>query len=343
MTGQRGHPPQLIIRADAGGPVGFGHVKRAMALARVLNEHHALTVRFAVRENDDARALVRGAGFEFVGPTCPDTDASEEAYLLSIARAHPGALLVLDHPHAFDTGAMAEARRTSKVVVVQGEYEAAWSSDLQIFPAGHHPDPVVERCRRRGPHACLEGLPYVMLSDDALTASVLDAEPFIALAAGGSDPAALLPLWASWLALEPVSLPVLVLRGAGAAYPPLDAGDDVAVRMVPFQHPLLFAATLAVTAFGVTAYELIYQGVPTITAGHSARSTEVSDRFAARHGMTTSLGDGRSVGPVRFADVIETALGAAGRRRIPRSTRGIDGLGTQRVAAAISRLAKEAA
>lgn len=343
MSERRAGHRHLVLRADGGGRFGLGHVKRALALARELREHHTVTVRFAVRGDDAARALVRRASFELIEAALPTWDASEESYLLSIAKGHPGAVLVLDHPHAFEPHALSEARRTSRVVVIQGEYEAAWSSDLQVFPAGHHDDAVVERCRQRGSRACLEGLPYVMLSEEATATDALVAAPFVALVAGGSDPGELLPLWASWLTLQPVSLPVLAMRGAGAGYPPLEEHEDARVRMVPFQHPLLFAATLAVTAFGVTAYELLYRGVPTLTAGHSARSTEVSDRFAARHGLTTSLGDGRTIGAERFAHAIEVALGATGLRQRPRAASGIDGLGTQRVAAAIARLFQEAA
>src|SRR5471032_1340130 len=48
-----------LIRCDGGGPFGYGHVKRMVALARALRDCESIGVAFALHGSDDAAAIIR--------------------------------------------------------------------------------------------------------------------------------------------------------------------------------------------------------------------------------------------------------------------------------------------
>ncbi len=344
-VGQR-RAPTVVIRVDGGGRVGYGHLMRMLGLALTLRTRHRAVVHFAIRGDAACMALVDRHGFERV--TMSDQayrEASEDAILIAVARRYPRAVLVVDHPFAFSADAFSTVRKSVSLAVVQSEYEAAWSCDLMVFPAGHHSDDVLRRCARRARagRPCLAGLDFVMLAEQALRARATERPPFVALAAGGSDPFGLLPRWRSLLENAEVGLPIVALAGSGSQHPiDAPASTSSTIQTLPFRHDLLFSARLAVVAFGVTAYELVYRRIPTLTAGHSARATDVSDRFAARYGATRSIGDGRTIDRERLVAAVRAALDPSALSEVRQRQAGlIDGQGTERVADAIVALSRE--
>jgi len=345
--------PEVLIRVDGGGRFGFGHLTRSLALARALRDRHGATVRFATRDDAATRSMIAAVGFDTVildpapeaAAVAASSAPSEDRTLSNLVESLRPRVLIVDHPHVYDPATFEHVRSCSRLVVVQAEHEAAWLGDLLVFPAGHHTDEVLERCASRDRTTgtrCLAGMAYVMLADEARDAEVVPGPPYVVLAAGGSDPHALLERWCRWLSDADVGVPVMALTGAAA----VDTGTLVArksdrVTVRPFTHQRLFSAHLAVVAFGVTAYELVHRGVPTLTAGHSDRTTEVSERFASRYRCTRHIGDGRSLGSEAFVAHVRDALRPSVRESMLDRQRGlVDGQGTARVADAIATLAQ---
>src|SRR5262249_28968427 len=52
-----------LIGCEGGGPFGYGHVKRMVALARALRDREGIGAVFAVNGTDDALEPIRRAGF----------------------------------------------------------------------------------------------------------------------------------------------------------------------------------------------------------------------------------------------------------------------------------------
>ncbi len=142
--------------------------------------------------------------------------------------------------------------------------------------------------------------------------------------------------------LEPVEVDLVL----GPAYPFVEATRELAAgsRHRVDVHapaldmlPLYRRARLALAAGGITQYELLGQGVPTVSVPHVAREKVESDAFAARGAVVTF-----SVGELRAGGAVVGELGRLWRdedRRRDLAEAGralVDGRGAARVLDAVT-------
>jgi spore coat polysaccharide biosynthesis predicted glycosyltransferase SpsG len=62
------------------------------------------------------------------------------------------------------------------------------------------------------------------------------------------------------------------------------------VRIFPYSPERLIGAGIAVCTFGVTTYELMFLGIPSLVIGHSLENAETSRILTERCGATINLG-----------------------------------------------------
>lgn len=336
----------VIVRCDGGAAIGMGHVSRGLALADELRHAHGRAVAFAMRDpGGSGVAAVQTAGYDVL-PLADSDDADYGPPLIALTRSRAAAALIVDVRDALSRASLDAIRASGvRVAVIDDGSERRLAADLAFYP----PVPQVEELDWRGYEGRrFAGWDWVLLKREfaaaAAAGGAAEAHPIdILVTMGGSDPAGMteLALDALDLLSEPRAVQVVVgpaftRRGALAA---IVARSKHAVRVS--QSPdsmaaLMRASRVALSSFGVSAYELAACGVPAVhlclTSDH-ARSSSVF--VQAR--IAESLGVVADVRPARLAEAVDGLLGDPARlAQMSADARAlVDGGGAGRVAALV--------
>jgi spore coat polysaccharide biosynthesis predicted glycosyltransferase SpsG len=342
-------PSRLVLFRVAGGHrLGFGHIVRAMSLAKALG----VTARLSVRGKENARRVARQLGAHLEDRSLEET--------LSASRH---ALLVIDDPNRHTAEqALAVARKHGVAVAsVHDLGIAPIASDLAIDGS------IVSR-RRQWPAAqALLGPRHAVLDADLVglrayrtarvdTASAhpteampfVDEQPRIVISLGGGRRAGL--SWRIGRELALAFADVQVIVAAGFSHAPRGPQGPRLPNLRPLRAPEwlrleLARATVAIVAGGVTLYEAAALGVPAVAVA-IVRAQRPTIAGFVRIGAASAAGDA-SDPDADVAGVIARVMRRVSRllddaRLRERMTLAgcavVDGQGSQRVALALRSL-----
>lgn len=322
-----------MIRCDAGGGFGFGHVKRMIALARALRDREGIGAIFAINGSEEALVPVRRAGFEGE-VTGPDAVALRSI----IDERRPDILLLDCREGPSRTELLALSNNVEITAVIDDASQCRLAADLAYYP----PVPQALSLDWSGSN-CIPriGWEWSLLGlDRNAQPKKLTPRPTLLVSMGGSDPAGLTMRAARALArLDPIFRARFVI-GPGMAnresvassivklksnFETIEGADDLANEYA--------SADLALAAFGVTAYELAAFGVPALylclTEDHALSASAFE--YA---GLGIALGVAEAVSDDKIAKSAWTLLGDLARRREMRAAglMTVDGEGAARVA-----------
>ena len=351
---------RVAIRCDASAGIGWGHLKRCLALAHALRARGA-AVRFVAAPGDvDVRAMLHAAGFEgsLLPSPAPDVAADAAMTVTALADWAPDRpdIVIVDH-YSLDARWHDAVRAASGacIAVIDDLADRPLAADLVV---DHNPTteapggagkyaPVLTR-----PAACLLGAAYALLdpayrqhASHRFSATVASVGIFM----GGSDPADH-SRWA-WRAcreqagwLGPIEI---ATTASNPNLPGLQslARDDGLLRLqidAPDLADFHARHDLQIGAGGGALWERCFVGVPTLA-------------------LICAVNQQHSVPPLAAAGVVcawpaieqaDAALPALGRRiaelvgspaeRLAlhrRSLQWVDGQGADRVAQAVLALA----
>jgi UDP-2,4-diacetamido-2,4,6-trideoxy-beta-L-altropyranose hydrolase len=314
---------RVAFVTDAGGEAGLGHFKRCLALARALTTRGAQIDLFVSGAVDPALAVV-----------APDVEVRPLAWWDAPARVLDAVAglgvdaIVVDSYHA-EASLLGALRRAGLVVAIDDLADRALVADLVINGAWH-----AEQLAYRLPPESVRLLgPRYALLDPAFAAAPSPATREtvrrVLVTLGGATPAT---RTAEAAAAVHAALPgagLDVVGGLVGATPPAGAVHGA----VPSLRPLLAEADLAVTAGGMTLYECLATGTPTV-----AVCLADNQRPNLEH-----LGAAGLVVPAEFSMLTATVARVAADRPLrarmaAAGRRAIDGRGAARAADAIARL-----
>jgi RimJ/RimL family protein N-acetyltransferase len=307
--------PRLAVRCDGDERTGAGHVARCLPLALALRAQGWHPV-FVGRYAGLAEWLCRQAGVEVrpatAGQPCGLDPAAWAAALVDLYDVPEAELCEL--ADEIDVATPAEASRCGA--------SGTWI-DYHLDRAGAAPSPRE-----------LAGPAYAPLAPEL---PALRRDPGrdvrVALVVTGGSTAARRMAGAAIAALQSAFPGVRVLAGSGIA------GAE-GVEALPFPGGLLdaiAAADVAVSAAGLTAYELACAGVPAVLVGMAENQRRVLE--GSRRAGTALVADERSLA----AAVTELADGAVRARIATRGIAHFDGAGPARAAAMLDRLWRDGA
>lgn len=332
-----------IIRCDGGGRFGYGHVKRMLALARVLRDRESIGVLFALHGSEDAALPLRRAGFGVV--MIEDTDDLSAEII-----RHKPDLLVLDGregPSQFELEQLGQ--RVGVIAIIDDASDARLACDFAYYP----PVPQARELDWRG--SCTHvrvGWEWALLGRNPHLKPVNaphKTRPSLLVSMGGSDPFGLTLRAAAALAPLDVDMDVRFVIGAGMKdaagvakavrtmgqnFATIEGADDLAVEYA--------GADLALAAFGVTAYELAAFGVPALYLGLTDDHVRSAGAFDAA-GMGISLGLAANIAGEDIRAGVHALMTDPERRRGMRHAGlvTIDGGGASRIAADLGRALKK--
>jgi spore coat polysaccharide biosynthesis predicted glycosyltransferase SpsG len=339
----------ILIRCDGTHEVGMGHVSRCLALADELRDRERCTVTFAMRgSGTPGAAAVRGGGYA-IDAVIADAEADYGDELQAIASSRGAAAIVVDVRDALSRASLEAIRdRGTRIVAIDDASERRLAADLAFYP----PVPQVEemdwtafRGRRYA------GWEWVLLrrefAADGFTPPELSATSQgidVLVTMGGGDPAGMTEFTMSALSLlaNPLAICVVVGPAFARAESVIDAivHSPHAVRIARAPRSLstlMRASRLAVTSFGVSAYELAACGVPAVHICLTDDHARSSSAFVKEAAAVTAGVFGR-ITREALADPVRRLMGRADRRghMATRASQLVDGRGAARVAAVIA-------
>jgi spore coat polysaccharide biosynthesis protein SpsF len=330
----------ILMRCDGGGALGFGHVKRCLALARQFRDAQGFGVVFAMSSDKTVEALVTGHGFRVLA--WPPGE-SEAAWLSSVVNHVRPFAAVFDTRVEGGAAAVRAVRHTGCLTaVVDDASERRLEADLAFYP----PAPQAFRLEWRGAQTQkFIGWDWAVLGAEPLPyrPRAENSAPNVLVTMGGSDPLAqtVPAVRALSRVLGTHRLTVAVGQGFSSRLDILRAirqspGPLTILDGVEDLRPAMAGADLAVSMFGVTAYELAAHGVPalylTLTDDHARSAQAFVDAGLGR------IAGAAGCGEAAIADAARELLNDPNSRiaMAAAGLRTVDGRGAARIASYIA-------
>lgn len=339
-----------ILRTDSGGQRGFGHLRRCLSLADAIVERGKCpTVQLGYSDAESNR-FVRDAGYK-------PCNLAEADWFRLLPEHEAADCVILDVSHG---ATCAEPNRASEFcrqlrdagvrsVLIDGIGDSCLSA-LGTFPVDVLAIPYIGAegvAVRSGAKTDVRGLDYFVLDPsfrnlDVGRRGITDQPKRVLITAGGSDPCELTLLFIGAVSLiADRTLDVRVVIGP-AFSDRLVGRIDLAIARTPhivekIQAPPSLAAVgiwadVALSASGLTKYELAYCGTPALLASIDEDHANANIPFAAL-GACGDLGLAKRLSAADVADAVTQLLDDPARRQYMSNTGRslIDGQGAERL------------
>jgi spore coat polysaccharide biosynthesis predicted glycosyltransferase SpsG len=338
-----------VLRTDGGGSLGFGHINRCLILADAIRNRGGKPEIVLGSESVNARTHVSRTGHAY-----RELDSSQAFEATSVLRDAEHA--VFDFSHRDTRGRIDDAQRLLAMAYESGARTllidakgaeclsamAEMKTNILAIPyAGAENEQVLP-----GAETDVRGLPFFAIDNKFLklpTASRLIPEKVerILVTAGGSDPVRLTLFFLD--VLEEIATPLEVHVVIGPGFDPkLTAEITVQAKNARHQTRLvrapetladeIFRADIALSATGLTKYELAYTGTPCVLVSIDENHAIANRPFAAL-GSSIDMGEISDTNVGAVASELEKLIGdTAARRKLANAgPKAIDGAGAQRL------------
>ena len=340
----------LLIRADANGAIGAGHIMRCLALAQEWLTSVSKVIFLTACESEALRQRLVCEGLEVVALS----DPGDWRVVAETLADHPGAWVALDGYH-FSTADQQRIKDAGHRLLAIDDlahlenYVADLVVNQNLGAQGltytHHASTRL-----------LRGTDYVLLRKEFLSHRNTHRETSehahkVLVTLGGADPDnATLTIVRALQHLDADDTEVVV--ALGASYPHIDdlqaaigsprsllsAPRFTLLRNAPNMSDLMAWADIALSAGGTTAWELAFMGVPSLAVILAPNQQRSVDWLSAL-GVVQNLGwHARVTGDEITRAVQQLQLDRNRRKTMSAAGQAlVDGLGVQRVIAAMNR------
>lgn len=326
---------QALVVAQAGPGVGLGHLSRALVVARALQRRLGAQVQLLVQGDALQRADLQAFTHRFVAADA-DLPAAISALLASHPRGSPSALTLDLQPQRVPASLAQALPRWRdagcRVVAIDGLLALRSLVDLVFIPSFRFsPPPGLAAAGATLQHGwdclLLDPLPAVHAAGHAEPRVPWQPGTQVLALTGGSDTTG---LGQHWPALLDSSLPArshLHWVTGPYAQPPRWPSHG---RIVMHQHlapaglgPLMDGCQYAVTVYGVSLFELLQRGVPTVVFSPYGAKDDAELAGIAAAGLALVATDEadatRLLAALMGDDARAAALSLAARQRLQRS------------------------
>lgn len=336
----------LVLRADAGPELGFGHVMRMLALAQEWRSRGGRALFVSAAPGERLRGVYAHHHMEYAALAAPWPDPADPLGVLEIAREAKARLVFIDG-YPFDATYQELLQAEGFYVAVMDDYihhpryvaDCVLNQNFGAESLVYHVQPATK---------LLAGLDFVLLRDDVLKAGLRRRPPSptvrrVLLTLGGMDlgerQRRLLRAWrlcgrfdvelvvAGFVAHE-AEQELGVLAEEGFRLTRIGWTNDPA--------SLMLGADATITAGGATCWELMHLGIPFAVATVADNQARAAAALAGA-GLAFGLGDPLVAAVSDMAETLRCLLAdvdGRGRAAI-KGAELVDGLGRGRVVDAL--------
>jgi UDP-2,4-diacetamido-2,4,6-trideoxy-beta-L-altropyranose hydrolase len=336
----------LIIRADASVAMGTGHVMRCLALAQAWQDQSGQCVFAMAETTAGCEERLRAEKFEIASVAATPGTLQDAAQLAELALARHATWIVVDG-YQFDVEYQRRLKAAGlKVLVVDDTGHAgAYVADLVLDQNAHATKDFYQR--RESYSQLLLGPRYALLRREFRSwrgwkREIAPIARKVLVTVGGTDPdnVTVAIIRALRLLAEDNLEATIVVGGSNPHGDGLEqevrtAGGALRLLRDAFDMSKLMAdADVAISAAGITCWEMCCLGLPAVLIDVAENQTPVAHELD-RQGVAIYAGSSRQVTPEDMAARLKVLL-AAPERRAAMSEGGrrlVDGCGAERVVA----------
>jgi spore coat polysaccharide biosynthesis predicted glycosyltransferase SpsG len=339
----------VLFRCDGSHLIGMGHVIRCMALADAFTSSHKCRVEWAIKVDEAVLALLANKYRHSILPESSE-DGSRMNSLARIIEDTATNILILDIKNEYSSEEITELKNTFGLLVVtidDGE-EKRNAADLAFYP------PVPQLKESDWSHfngQRFAGWEYLLLRSKFGDSNVEQNEkPFkIFISMGGSDPHLLSTRVMQIILGLDLSAEVSIIIGPHFTEDnrlpeiPKDSELLMHVHRTPERiWEIMARCHMAIATFGVTAYELLACGIPTVMLSISPDHALSAEKIHTA-GCGISVGIHDAITDESLGGVILDLFGNKEKLQTMKEHCAglVDGKGASRVASIIESCYKE--
>ncbi len=278
----------VLFVVKGGENIGLGHIRRSLAIAKHIRKNYGCNIAFVVNKDNVLLELLVKNGFEhFI------IDGKSTNQLEKIVEIFNPSITVFDFKDEVSREIEYLKKKRIKTCLIDNITDARKHADIVIYPVGHLKDSF--------DWSGYTGIKYIGAEYFPLDEKFIDLKSRnnnkrinILVTMGGSDPNNItLRVIKALEDLENIDITVLI----GPSFK-LENAEEISKSVngnIKLQHNVsnvaefMASADIAITAFGITLYELAFMGVPAIIIYNYLNDKTDVDIFQ-KLGTSVSLG-----------------------------------------------------
>lgn len=291
----------VLFRVDAYPKVGFGHIVRSVSIFNNLRKKNTgFTGKFIGCYDSSAIDTLESNRIEYNNIAIIEDE--EETLLREIRKYNPD-LLFIDNLYGYTKDYILKLRNITHVVMFHNLCPGAHYVHKFILPSAHTDYSVIQHPKWNS--ECVDfywGPEYITINDDLIKVKAevksMDSgqkTPYTVMTTGGSDPEGVAIKLINWIKDAKIDdINITFLEGKSFVHKEQlkklcrEIPDNISIK--EFNYHDLSLATLAISTFGVSTYELLFLGIPTISIGHAYNNALGSKKLKERYNSIVDLG-----------------------------------------------------
>ena len=320
---------KIVFRCDSNNKIGLGHLVRCLAVSNHLKGKNS--VIFATNIDESNSNI--GNDYEII---YKKQDEDENKFLRRINYEINPDILILDKKYPYNRTILKELKKNSlKIIIFDNICDGMIECDEIIFPNAHfNLDRLKGYLVSDKINKVKTGWEYVILRDEIIAFKEIMPKirhkNKIVVTTGGSDPEGVLINLS--LLLKEINIEEDVFLLYGESFYLKNRLDDLDLpknfHILPYSLESLTNSDIVICTFGMTVYEMIYLGLPTICVSHSKHNAKCAGILKQRYDTLENLGYIKDLDKDRLFKSLNKILIS---KNIPLKT-FIDGKGAIRVA-----------
>jgi UDP-2,4-diacetamido-2,4,6-trideoxy-beta-L-altropyranose hydrolase len=302
----------IVFRCDASIEIGLGHLKRCLSISNNLSSN--IKHIFACCSNEVIDDYLSNNAVLYH----KQLNETEEHFLRRIISEVEIDILVIDKKYNYSIETLTEIRNHGvKIVTIDILCDGMEMVNEIIIPGVFiDTDIFTPYLSSEKINQVKMGSDYIILNSELPEKALLrpkkfKVEPYIIVTTGGTDPTGVMLRLVSMIGTMNLDRPIQYMVGEHFKFRNelnVLVSEQSKASIIPFSIDNLVRTDIAISTFGVTFYELLYLGVPSLCIAHNSENAEASEKLNKKFPYFSYLGVVSSIDINQFKAAFEKLL-----------------------------------
>ena len=334
---------KILIRLDGNSETGLGHLIRGITIANTIKSlYNNIEIIFFIQDDEISKDLLEYNNYQYF---LKKQNSSEEDFITKIINEINANILIIDKLYPYAPEFIQKIKRKIPILMLHNLCAGAFYTNIFILPSGHTEQSIIDDKRwKNGIVKFYDGIKYVVINESIKKVKQIRIcknlkKLKIVISTGGSDPKGVLITLLNWMReIRTDNLEIIILVGRAFLHKEklkkIQQSLVPNFKFVPYCSEELINANIAISTFGITTYELLYLGIPTISIGHTINNAIGSRNLQKRYEAIIDLGLIDNLTEESFLFSLYDLINNENKRRRLKeiSLKLIDGNGARRIA-----------